>query len=274
MRLNHRHIRLERSVLEQVGNWLSTSSDGGERPVVTISLSSMNQQAGSATITGSVSNTESLQATVIHNSRSLPLTLDPDSSYNYILALSPGVNTVSVRATNSSGTATSEQLRVEYAPSGEDGLYFRVTLLWDGTGDVDLHTWDPLGGHSWYGNQTSPAGELDIDNTWANGPENFTCRTLSDGRYRIGVNAYSRCANRSAYIRVNVISGPNAGTYYFGPYKLTETNSNGGYPVTGNTASWWRPCDIVVFGSTVRVVDPDTNPVNRGVATRSITKEK
>ena len=50
-----------------------------------------------------------------------------------------------------------------------------------------------------------------------------------------------------------------------GPYTLSVANGNGGYPVTGNTASWWRPCDITLGSDgTVQVVAADNQAVEQG----------
>jgi hypothetical protein len=144
-------------------------------------------------------------------------------------------------------------------------FYFRVTLVWNGSGDLDLHTWDPNQAHSSWQNREIGTGELDVDNIVANGPENFSCRNLSLGRYRIAVNAYSTEFVRQAFVRVSVNYGVNAGkSWVFGPYTFTQYNHNSGYPISSNNTCWWRPCDIVVFGNDIHPVNADSYYLDKG----------
>ena len=156
------------------------------------------------------------------------------------------------------GTTLSPPVPVTYSSLGN--TYFRVTLTWDGDGDVDLHTWDPNLEHSDFEHRAINTGSLDRDNTVSNGPENFTCTNLVPGRYEVGVDAYARSTGRSATIKVSILAGPNQGqVYFYGPYTFTATDGNQSYPVTGNTASWWRPIDLVVG------TDGSITPDNPGV---------
>lgn len=45
--------------------------------------------------------------------------------------------------------------------------FFTATLTWDGSGDVDLHTYEPDGSHVYYSGMTGNSGYLDVDNTVA-----------------------------------------------------------------------------------------------------------
>lgn len=84
---------------------------------------------------------------------------------------------------------------------------FTATLSWNGTGDVDLHTFEPNGSHVYYSNQKGIVGELDVDNTVANGPEHYfaTCNEslLEEGIYRIGLNNYSQAEGRKATVQIS-----------------------------------------------------------------------
>lgn len=92
--------------------------------------------------------------------------------------------------------------------------FFTATLTWDGTGDVDLHTFDPLGTQIYYSNKSSISGYLDLDNTTANGPEHFyaTCDStkLLTGTYRIGINNYARATGRTATVQISFAQGGQA----------------------------------------------------------------
>ena len=222
-----------------------TGPDPTSPPIINIDSPLTNQTNGQATITGTVQQGNSSGGVIIVNGSEAEFSIDTTSGFSYIAVLVPGANTIQVRATNCMGTTLSDPVIVNYAPSGN--TYFRVTLTWDGNGDVDLHTWDPNLEHSSFGNRAIPTGSLDVDNTVANGPENFTCTTLTPGRYEIGVDAFAGSGGRSATVKVSIIAGPNQGqVYYYGPYTFTSTDSNSTYPVTNNTEAWWRPVDLVM----------------------------
>ncbi len=84
--------------------------------------------------------------------------------------------------------------------------FFTVTLTWDGTGDVDLHTIEPDGSHVYYSKREGNSGYLDVDNTQAIGPEHYfaTCSAseLQTGIYQIGVNNYSNADGRLGTVQV------------------------------------------------------------------------
>ena len=102
-----------------------------------------------------------------------------------------------------------------------EGQGLRVTLTWDGPGDVDLHVHNGDPGTAWfqepvdchYSNRTPPWAsgplavgpnpELDFDNTTADGPENTSIdRPQLSRTYHIGVHHYARAAGRRATIEV------------------------------------------------------------------------
>ncbi len=86
-----------------------------------------------------------------------------------------------------------------------DGI-FTATLTWDGSGDVDLHTYEPGGAHVYYAATRGAAGFLDVDNTVANGPEHYyascSASSLQTGTYRIAVANYSRATGRTAVVQI------------------------------------------------------------------------
>lgn len=125
---------------------------------------------------------------------------------------------------------------------------YRVVLKWNVASDVDLHVWGPTNQHSYYSNKTTNIGQLDLDDTTTIGPETFRANgnastaTLS-GRHKIGVNCFNGCAGVAATIEIYAGSST---PQVFGPFTFTASNRNSGYPVTGNTTSWWRPADLVI----------------------------
>lgn len=92
------------------------------------------------------------------------------------------------------------------AGTGSTG-FFTVTMTWNGSGDVDLHTFEPGGAHVYYASQSGSAGVLDVDNTLANGPEHYyaSCdpTKLQTGTYRIGINNYANALGRTATIQLS-----------------------------------------------------------------------
>lgn len=87
---------------------------------------------------------------------------------------------------------------------------FTATLTWDGIGDVDLHTFESTGTQVYYRRKTGDVGYLDLDNTYANGPEHYytSCdnTSLMEGQFTFGVNNYARAEGRTATVQ---ISTPN-----------------------------------------------------------------
>lgn len=85
--------------------------------------------------------------------------------------------------------------------------FFTTTLTWDGTGDVDLHIFEPNGSHVYYAQPRGTTGYLDIDNTKANGPEHYfaSCdiNKLQTGIYRVSIANYFRADNKTATVQVS-----------------------------------------------------------------------
>lgn len=92
------------------------------------------------------------------------------------------------------------------ATAGETG-FFTVTLTWDGTGDVDLHTFEPQGAQVYYSRRRGQSGYLDTDNVNAYGPEHYyaSCdaNVLQAGVYQIGINNYARAEGRTATVQLS-----------------------------------------------------------------------
>lgn len=115
-------------------------------------------------------------------------------------------------------------------PGGGGGNgFFTVTLTWDGAGDIDLHTFEPGGGHVYYAERVGASGELDTDNVTADGPEHFfaTCDAsrLQLGLYRIGINNYARGTGRTATVQVSTQSDGVLATTSLG---VGDERGNGG----------------------------------------------
>ncbi|MBX3096314.1 MAG: hypothetical protein KF812_05575 [Fimbriimonadaceae bacterium] len=146
-------------------------------------------------------------------------------------------------------------------------LLFTVKLTWDQSADLDLHVWmTPTSQCSQDGCNFEDM-EMSPDFTTGTGPELYKAyKGLGSGRLRVGVNLHeikppASAGPRSATISITDITGAVVAT--FGPYVLTDPIEDGGYPVTGDTTSWWRPCDIIVAADgTYSVVAPDMTPLS------------
>jgi len=97
--------------------------------------------------------------------------------------------------------------------------FFTATLSWNGSGDVDLHTFEPSGGaHVYYQSPTGNSGFLDQDNT-TNGtvdPEHYyaSCDAskLKLGTYRVAVANYAGATGRTATVQIASANGGVLGT--------------------------------------------------------------
>lgn len=96
---------------------------------------------------------------------------------------------------------------VANAPEAQASLgFFAATLIWDGSGDVDLHTFEPGGSHVYYRSKVGQAGFLDVDNVNGFGPEHYyaSCdpTKLQTGVYTISVANYEQADGRTATVQI------------------------------------------------------------------------
>lgn len=116
--------------------------------------------------------------------------------------VNPALSTSGSVRSHVSNALASVTLPPQQASSG----FFTATLTWNGTGDVDLHTFEPGGSHVYYAAAAGQAGFLDFDNTVANGPEHYyaSCDSsrLQTGTYRIAIANYFRADGRTATVQI------------------------------------------------------------------------
>jgi hypothetical protein len=95
---------------------------------------------------------------------------------------------------------------LEAPPTTATQGFFTATLTWNGSGDVDLHTYEPGGEHVYYRNEQGASGYLDVDNVVADGPEHYyaSCdaNSLQEGTYQIAVANYARADGRTATVQI------------------------------------------------------------------------
>jgi uncharacterized protein YfaP (DUF2135 family) len=247
-------------------------------PVVTLNPPVVNQDAGTAQLSGQITNLDANVAVLIHNGNESLISVSGDGSFTHTVVLQVGSNRLAVRATNAVATTISNAYTVDYDPAAGD-FVFRVTLTWDTDySDMDLHIWSPSAQHSRFDHKSIDAGSLDVDDTEGYGPENFTCTALQAGRFRIAVNNYDLDGQPPTRCIISVYTGSRASNRIsarYGPYLLSTQNGNTGYPVTGNTDSWWRVCDIDVSSAgTVSFQPAEAAALPLGVLSASATGRK
>ena len=157
------------------------------------------------------------------------------------------------------------------SPSPSPVAPFTVELNWDQAADLDLHVWLAPDNQCSQDVCGSGNGGLSQDVTNGTGPETYFARAafLGETRYRVGVNLHwfnapTTPGPRTAMVEVILRpSRPDSSVHSYGPYTFTTAIVDGGYPVTGNTDSWWRPVDIVhQENGHLSVEAPDATPLN------------
>jgi uncharacterized protein YfaP (DUF2135 family) len=244
----------------------SGDSCSASLPVIHIDSADVDAEICVVEVTGSIDNVLADTAVAVINGSESIIALD-DGHFDTLVVLCAAQNEIVIRSSNCRGNVLSEPIPAECTAE----FVFRVTLTWDkgypqtDYVDIDLHTWGPgLDGqiqHSSFVTETIDAGELDFDDTYGFGPENFTARTVIPGRYAIGVNYFlaSDVPTPPVGCTIRVTVPGSCGTA-FGPHTLTAYNRDEGYPITVDTTSWWRPVDIIVASNgTASIVAPDTS---------------
>jgi len=233
-------------------------------PVINLNDAVVDQTTGLATITGTITGLDTGSAVLVQNGQESLLAVT-DGAFEQVVVLQTGTNLVEVRATNAAGTTISRTLTINY--TGATGEYFfRVTLTWDqgepaNRADMDLHVWSPTGEHCYFAQKTITSGSLDVDNTSGFGPENFTCTVSQPGLFRVAVNYYSSQLGNPIGCVIRVTTGTlasNSVNQLMGPHSLTAGSGGAGLPLTADTASWWRACDVELSADgqvTVRPAD-------------------
>lgn len=147
------------------------------------------------------------------------------------------------------------------------GYLVLVRVTWQSPADMDSHVWATPTDHCWVdacttANVTGPTDDI----TGASGEEITIGTGAAAGTYRFGVNLHefpvgSTPGDRTVNIEVSYSDGSGLHTANYGPYVLNTPIGHGGYPVTGSTASWWRPFDVIVLpNGTAQLQAADSTP--------------
>lgn len=207
---------------------------------------SITRQPGQTTASGTLENIPAGSTTLIAQAY--------DASNNVVAS---GSTTATVVV----GQTVSARLTLQATGGPWDP--FQITLTWTQANDIDLHVFYLPNQHSYFAYRSISCGSLDYDDTDGYGPEHFISRYRVPGTYCVAVNYYGN-GTQSTNAKVVVDTFTESRT--FGWHTMGYPNHNSGYPVRGNTSSWWRVCDIRVYSNgTVTVSYPDTSiPLGSG----------
>ncbi len=172
-----------------------------------------------------------------------------NGQFTYTNSVVSGQNTIVVRANGpNGGTGVSGTLTVTGNFTEPDIL---VTLTWNTpTSDLDLHVWNPLGEHCYFGNTVISDGNLDVDDTEGYGPEHFTAQTGLAGVYTVQINDYDLDLDAYADATV-VIKIKGRPAQIFGPLHFTVDDGMGTDP-----NAWWEVATFTVSGGVAKLAAP------------------
>ncbi len=180
-------------------------------------------------------------------------------SYGYYyqtISIAAGENELQLRANGPNGDTGVSDIITVYgnftAPEIE------VVLWWNTpTSDLDLHAWNPVGEHCYYGNSIISDGYLDIDDTEGYGPETFAVEIANSGVYTIQVNCYDLDLDPYSDASIQVFfDGVLQQT--FGPHHFIVADYNGTDP-----AAWWEVCTITVSRGSCVISNDKPTPLVR-----------
>jgi len=190
----------------------------------------------------------------------------PSSATEDFLAFIVGVYELQATVTDDQGNEAACITEVT-----AEGRGLRVTLTWNGPGDVDLHVhrgttapWFVMD-DCYYANRSpvwdtsfpssqGPNPELDFDNTNANGPENTRINDVQLGEtYTIAAHNFAQAQGRRATIQIYCGSGTIAdATFTSRPLAGTESSNC-------SANDFWKVATVVFdSAATCRVVPIDT----------------
>lgn len=140
-----------------------------------------------------------------------------------------------------------------------DVYLYLVTLAWEGAAQLDLHAFGPGYAHASRFSPDIAAGSLvDLNEVTPAGiggaRQYFAGRYPLSGAYYFAVNYYAGSGPVTANVTVEGI-GPEP---FVNSYELRVPNANRGYPVRGNTTSWFRPADVYIGTHDISVAQADT----------------
>jgi hypothetical protein len=187
----------------------------------------------------------------------------PDRATEVFLPFIVGVYTLQATVLDEQGRQASCTTRVT-----AEGRGLRVTLTWDGAGDVDLHvrrgTVTPwfFEDDCFYSNRTplwdaawplsdGPNPELDFDNTSANGPENTRINVVTVGEvYTVAAHNFSRAQGRRATVQIFCGGGtvPDA--------TLTSRPLTGGEGGNCSVNDFWKAATVIFDSASVCRIMP------------------
>jgi uncharacterized protein YfaP (DUF2135 family) len=189
-----------------INGWRPKVEKGGQfTQQVNYPAASVNTPAGqadTARIRGSITASPKTPpgpeapATLVVNGVAMPLSTNPDGSFDRPYIFTSGSNSLEVRAPSGAG----RRVQFYQQAGNETRPQLRIVLSWDSDNtDLDLHVITPDGEHAWYGNRVlSNGGAQDMDVTTGFGPEIFATPSPLPGQYLVYVNYYGGSTDEGA----------------------------------------------------------------------------
>ncbi|HMU67964.1 MAG TPA: DUF2135 domain-containing protein [Cellvibrionaceae bacterium] len=186
-----------------INGWRPKVEKGGQfTQQVNYPAASVNTPAGqadTARIRGAIAATPKNTAgpaTLVVNGVAMPLSSNPDGSFDRPYIFTSGSNSLEARAPS----GASKRVQFYQQAGNETRPQLRIVLSWDSDNtDLDLHVITPDGEHAWYGNRVlSNGGAQDMDVTTGFGPEIFASPSPLPGQYLVYVNYYGGSTGEDA----------------------------------------------------------------------------
>jgi uncharacterized protein YfaP (DUF2135 family) len=251
------------------------TATSGAPQISDVMASAANVVVANVTISGSLANVDLDHIFIFVNGNSFQVAVNPSAagtcSFSNAVTLDPGVNEIFVVAINSTGAVTiSQAITVTYTPQGT-GKSMVATLVWNSpTSDMDLHMWyyrspnptlpSTANFHVAYWNKdvdsilpngTDSLGNLDVDDTYGQGPEHITLIDYPDGYYVFAVNSFSLHSDSSSLCTVTLSAGSTQQTMQ---HLFTVSNSES---YTTNMEAWVRCFDARVQNGVATILAPN-----------------
>lgn len=162
-------------------------------------------------VKGVVGNTRITRARMVLNGNAKDIVVK-GGRFTQEVALTQEQNTVVVEAVGANGAASASRV-VRFGTMNISPKDVMIVLTWDKpNADLDLHVYDPLGGHTSYkspnvyeSNDAISGGQLEQDAKGNFGPEVFTQERAAKGIYSIRSNYYYSGGDGDANATVTVI---------------------------------------------------------------------
>ncbi len=224
------------------------SQEGYPRPLITINSPTdySNHYDNVITVSGTILLQDAFGGTFNYTGNNALISVNGNiselnvagGSFNQAVSIAQGANEIFVRVTTDAGVTGSSPIR--HVTGIFDIAPIEAVLTWNTpTSDLDMHIWNPVNEHCYYGHMNISEGSLDIDDVEGYGPETFTTAWVQLGIYYFAVNCYS--LDDDPYSDASFRIFLNGQETNFGPHRFTIDDFNG-----SNPDAWWNVVAVTV----------------------------